>query len=111
MTAEEKQHVDAFHQAVNMTTHELTEWLKTEESKTVGQKESEGSESTGHESGRHIVQLLGKSRDKYSADDIHQMQRVVSYVHRHMAQKPDGNISETRWRYSLMNWGHDPLKK
>ena len=35
---------------------------------------------------------------------------IPCYVHRHMAQRPEGNISETRWIYSLMNWGHDPLK-
>jgi len=39
------------------------------------------------------------------------MHRTISYVHRHLAQRPDGDISETRWRYSLMNWGHDPKKK
>ena len=38
------------------------------------------------------------------------MQKVVSYVHRHLAQHPAGDVEETHWRYSLMNWGHDPLK-
>ena len=38
------------------------------------------------------------------------MQRVVSYVHRHLAQKPAGDVEHTHWRYSLMNWGHDPVK-
>jgi hypothetical protein len=77
----------------------------------VGQKTSETAESTGHESGRNIVQLLHKPKNQYTAEDIREMRRVVSYVHRHMAQRPEGDISETRWCYSLMNWGHDPLKK
>jgi len=34
---------------------------------------------------------------------------VVGYVHRHMAQRPSGDIEGSRWRKSLMNWGHDPL--
>jgi hypothetical protein len=38
------------------------------------------------------------------------MRRVVSYVHRHQAQTPKGDIEDSNWRYSLMNWGHDPLK-
>ena len=38
------------------------------------------------------------------------MKKVVSYVHRHSAQKPSGDIEHSRWRLSLMNWGHDPLK-
>jgi hypothetical protein len=27
-----------------------------------------------------------------------------------LAQRPHGNIDESAWRYSLMNWGHDPAK-
>jgi len=38
------------------------------------------------------------------------MRKVTGYVHRHMAQRPSGDVEHTRWRYSLMNWGHDPLK-
>jgi hypothetical protein len=35
---------------------------------------------------------------------------VVGYIHRHLAQRPSGDVSQTPWRHSLMNWGHDPLK-
>ena len=38
------------------------------------------------------------------------MKKVNAYVARHVAQKPDGDIKESNWRYSLKNWGHDPLK-
>lgn len=38
------------------------------------------------------------------------MRKVVGYVRRHWAQQPE-NIVTSRWRYSLMNWGHDPLKE
>ena len=41
-------------------------------------------------------------------DDYAHMRTVVGYVHRHLAQRPDGDVTHTRWRYSLMNWGHDP---
>ena len=43
-------------------------------------------------------------------DDVEHMRRVVRYVHRHLAQRPSGDVEQTPWRYSLMNWGHDPLK-
>ncbi len=99
-----------FREAVNMTASELAAWLKTDESQEVGQKNGD-SESTGHRSGRRIVELLGKKQAEYDDDDLTQMHRTISYVHRHLAQRPDGDISETRWRYSLMNWGHDPKKK
>ena len=39
------------------------------------------------------------------------MRKVIGYVHRHTAQKPSHDaIEDSRWRHSLMNWGHDPLK-
>lgn len=109
MADEDKTTIEAFHDVVNMSARELSDWLQTEESQQVGQKD-DGDESIGHESGRRIVTLLGKKRSEYTEDDIAHMRRVVSYVHRHTAQRPDGDIEHTRWRYSLMNWGNDPLK-
>ena len=98
-----------FDEAANMSRKELEEWLETEESKEVGQKDGE-SESKGHESGRKIVEILAKAKSDYTDEDIEHMRRVVSYVHRHQAQKPEGDGEDSNWRYSLMNWGHDPLK-
>ena len=109
MADEDKTTIEAFHDVVNMSARELSDWLQTEESQQVGQKD-DGDESIGHESGRRIVTILGKKRSEYTEGDIAHMRRVVSYVHRHTAQRPDGDIEHTRWRYSLMNWGNDPLK-
>ena len=100
---------DDFDGAVNMTASELEKWLETDESREVGQKDG-GGESTGHASGRRIVALLRKKKaDLTDADRAH-MRKVAGYVHRHLAQRPSGDVGETPWRYSLMNWGHDPLK-
>ena len=38
---------------------------------------------------------------------ISNMRKVVGFIRRHSAQRP-ANIYTSRWRYSLMNWGHDP---
>jgi Protein of unknown function (DUF3140) len=43
-------------------------------------------------------------------DDAAAMKKAVGYVHRHIKQRPKGDVTETGWRKSLMNWGHDPLK-
>ncbi|QQQ78216.1 DUF3140 domain-containing protein [Saccharothrix sp. 6-C] len=99
---------DEFEDAVNMTATELARWLETDESRSVGQ--SDGGESVGHESGRRIVALLRAKKGELTEDDHAHMRKVVGYVHRHLAQRPDGDVERTRWRYSLMNWGHDPLK-
>jgi hypothetical protein len=101
--------IEEFDEAVNMSPKELEEWLQTEESKSVGQSDG-GGESKGHESGRRIVEILGKNKTDYSSDDIDHMKRVVSYVHRHQSQEPEGDVKDSNWRRSLLNWGHDPLK-
>lgn len=106
---EHKTIIAKFEEAVNMSPKELETWLKTKESQDVGQKK-EGNESIGHQSGQQIIEILHKKQSDYTNDDLSQMQRVISYVHRHSAQRPNGDIEHTRWRYSLKNWGHDPLK-
>ena len=101
-----------FDEAVNMTASELKKWLDTKESRAVGWKAKGGKgtgESVGHASGRRIVDILGKKKVELSDDDYAHMRKVVGYVRRHRAQEP-ANIATSRWRYSLMNWGNDPLK-
>ncbi len=99
-----------FKDAVNMSASELEKWLDTDESKKVGQKSAEGAESVGHDSGRKIIKILHtKKADLTDADEAH-MRKVIGYVHRHLAQRPQGDVRDSKWRYSLMNWGHDPLK-
>ena len=97
-----------FHDCVNMAPKELEDWLDTEESKSVG--DSDGGESTGHKSGRRIVEIKRTNKDDLTDSQWEHMDKVVGYIHRHLAQRPDGDIEDTDWRYSLMNWGHDPLK-
>ena len=107
-TSETKAVVAEFKKAVNMSPKTLAAWLKTAASKKVGFKVTEGSESVAHNSGKKIVVLLGKHEADYTDDDIIHIHKVVGYIHRHLAQRPAGDISQTPWRYSLMNWGHDP---
>ena len=99
----------AFQAAVNMSAEEIEEWLATPESRRVGQKKGPGAESVGHASGRRIVAILRSPDAALSDEDYAHMRRVVGFVRRHRAQEP-ANMVSSRWRYSLMNWGHDPLK-
>ncbi|WJH38516.1 DUF3140 domain-containing protein (plasmid) [Aliirhizobium terrae] len=102
---------DDFGEAVNMSPAELEKWLKTEESKAVGWSGDGGGETVGHHSGRRIVEIKHKRKADLTDDDYAHMRKVVGYVHRHLAQGgPKENREDSRWRYSLMNWGHDPLK-
>ena len=102
-----------FDAAVNMTAGELEEWLASERSQQVGQKSDDGGESTGHESGRRIVEILRTRKDDLTDDDVAHMRKVVGYVARHTAQRPDHSpeeLEDTAWTASLRNWGHDPLR-
>jgi hypothetical protein len=98
-----------FADAVNMTATELKKWLGTEQSRSVGDSGGDG-ESTGHRMGRNITTLLGTKAADLDDADLQKMRKVTGYVHRHLAQRPKGEVTDTPWRYSLMNWGHDPLK-
>jgi hypothetical protein len=94
-----------FRRAVNMSPARLRRWLASPESKKVGFRRPGARESVGHASGRKITKMLARG-GKFDAKHA---RKVVGYVRRHLAQRPAGNVAETRWRYSLMNWGHDPL--
>lgn len=107
MADDRQQTIDEFEDAVNMTRKELEDWLGTEESQSVGQGDGE---SKGHESGRNIVKILEKNKSDYTDDDVQHMKKVNSYLKRHLGQGPKNNVEDSNWRYSLMNWGHDPLK-
>ena len=93
-----------------MSPSELEDWLATDESREVGWTREGEDEAVGHRSGRRIVELRRKTRDALTEDDYAHMRKVVGYVRRHAVQRPEGDVTESRWRYSLMNWGHDPLK-
>ena len=99
---------DEFYDCVNMQPKELEDWLETDESKSVG--DSDSGESTGHRSGRRIVEIKRTKKDELTDSQWDHMDKVIGYVHRHTAQRPDGDVENTDWRYSLMNWGHDPMK-
>ena len=100
---------DEFYDSVNMTPSELEDWLETDKSKSVGQDSGDG-ESKGHKSGRKIIKIKRTKKADLTTSDYEHMQKVKGYIARHKAQKPDGEIKETDWRYSLKNWGHDPMK-
>jgi Protein of unknown function (DUF3140) len=65
--------IEDFKRAVNMSPKQLENWLSTEDSQKVGQKNEE-TESIGHKSGKQIIELLHKQQSDYNDDDIAHMQ-------------------------------------
>ena len=111
---DEQQIYREFGEAVNMTPAALEHFLATDDSKRVGWKGPDGKgegESVGHKSGERIVAIRRKKKAELTPDDYAHMRKVIGYVHRHLAQGgPAEDKAHSDWRYSLMNWGHDPLK-
>ena len=99
-----------FDAAVNMAPAELEQWLDSDASRKVGFRRAGASESVGHASGRRIVTMLRKPKAELDDEDYAHMRKVVGFVRRHSAQRPENTVT-SRWRYSLMNWGHDPIKE
>jgi hypothetical protein len=99
---------EEFQDAVNLQPKELEDWLDTDKSKSVG--DNDNGESTGHRSGRRIIEIKRTNKDDLTDADYEHMNKVVNYIKRHTAQPPKSDKDHSPWRYSLMNWGHDPLK-
>ncbi|MFE5758836.1 DUF3140 domain-containing protein [Streptomyces massasporeus] len=106
--AEREETWSDFRELVNLSPADLEKWLESDDSQNAGQHQ-DGGESTGHASGRRIVAILRAKKGDLTDDDYRHMRKVVGYVRRHLAQRPSGDVRDSRWRYSLMNWGHDPL--
>ena len=101
---------EEFDALVNLEPSELEAWLKRPESHRVGTTRRGESESVGRQVAKAILAIRSKSVADLSEADYAQMKRVIGFHRRHLANRPHGDISGSRWRWSLMNWGHDPLR-
>ncbi len=91
---------DEWTDLVNMDRSELQEWLETDASKSVG--DTDEGESTGHKSGRRIVEIKRTSDGDLTEDQWNHMAKVVGYIKRHLSQGgPDEGVRTSAWRYSL----------
>jgi len=99
----------AFRESVNMESAEIEAWLETAESRSVGFIRPGETESVGRIAGRRIAAILAISEEALDDEDYRLMRKAVGFVRRHTARPPVNRVT-SRWRYALMNWGHDPLR-
>ncbi|HET7735523.1 MAG TPA: DUF3140 domain-containing protein [Nocardioidaceae bacterium] len=97
-----------FHRVVNMTSRELSDWLRvdaaTENTEAVP-------DQAGTELGRAVLAVLGKRRADVTDDDVTVMRRVVDKVHGLRGDEElEPEAGDASWRHRLMRVGHDPLK-
>jgi hypothetical protein len=99
-----------FDALVNLEPAELKAWLNRPESSKVGMVRRGETESVGRQSARKILHIKATPVADLTEADYRHMKKVIGFCRRHLAQRPWGEIADTRWRWSLMNWGHDPLR-
>jgi len=98
---------EQFHQAVNMTSRELGDWLRESEA---GVDTEPVPDQAGPAAGRQVLAILGKRRSDLTAEDAEVMAGVVDRVRTQRGDEPEPTAGDAAWRHSLMNLGHDPLK-
>lgn len=99
---------DEFHRVVNMTSRELSDWLRT---CSAGPDTELLPERSGTPTGQQVLRILGKRRTDLTPEDLHLMRQVITKVHagrRRGTRETDPG--RTSWRHHLMSLGHDPLK-
>jgi hypothetical protein len=98
---------NAFHRAVNMTSRELVDWLRTQ---AASEEAEQLPDQAGKRLGQRVAAILAKRRSDLTEDDIYAMTKVVETVRRERGEDPEPTAGDEHWRHKLMDIGHDPLK-
>ena len=98
---------DEFHRAVNMTSRELVEWMRTE---SAGEETELLPDESGTPLGHQVAAILAKRRVDLTPEDADTMGHVVAIVERERGDDYEQRAGDDRWRHKLMSIGHDPLK-
>jgi hypothetical protein len=98
---------DEFHRVVNMTSRELSEWLRTRDA---GEETEALPDQAGTPTGQQVLAILGKRRQDLTPHDTDVMRRVVDRVHAQRRDDLEPTAGQAGWRHRLMSLGHDPLK-
>ena len=106
------EHVDdelwgEFHRVVNMTSRELSEWLRTSAS---GEEAEALPDEAGRSLGQRVAAILAKRRSDLTSDDVDAMTKVIGIVRSERREDPEPTAGDDHWRHKLMSIGHDPLK-
>lgn len=99
-----------FHTVVNMTSRELSDWLRTEATGEGGELIEPDSVLPEHEVGNQVLAILGKRRTDLTPDDVDTMEQVVAQVRTIRGDEPEPEAYDDEVRRMLMLFGHDPLK-
>lgn len=93
--------IQDFHSAINMSPEEIERWMRSPEARSAP--------DAGED--QRVLRLLQTPQDQLTDGDMGEMRLVIDRVREQLVLQPrPQDVAHSRWRYSLMNWGHDPLK-
>ncbi|GGS46867.1 DUF3140 domain-containing protein [Actinokineospora fastidiosa] len=107
MTAPQDDLWTEFHRVVNMTSRELSDWLRTA---SATQDTEPLPDQAGTPTGQEVLHVLAKRRVDLTGEDERVMRKVVERVHRERRDDLEPTAGQDAWRHRLMSIGHDPLK-
>ena len=96
-----------FHRVVNMTSRELSDWLRTRDADP---EDEPFPDQAGPPTGHQVLAILRKRKVDLSGDDVEVMRKVVDRVHAARRDDLEPTAGQAPWRRKLMSIGHDPLK-
>jgi hypothetical protein len=96
-----------FHRVVNMTSAELSAWLRVSDADETTEPLPD---QAGSPAGRHVLAILQKRRTDLTEDDLGVMRAVVDTVTDATDVANEPVAEDTDRRHRLMSLGHDPLK-
>lgn len=96
-----------FHRVVNMTSRELSDWLRT---RSASEDAEEVPDQAGTPTGQEVLAILGKRKGDLGAADEQVMRRVVERVLQQRREDLEPTAGQAAWRHRLMSLGHDPLR-
>lgn len=116
-TDELKEKYSRWKKLINMSASQIQSFLDSEDGKVAGLSRKEAGKlkiSSGRDSARAIIRMLGKKREDWDVSDIKWMKKQLAFISR-MSGNPgplyDNKGRKTRKHLSLLVWGHNPAKK
>ncbi|BCB77657.1 DUF3140 domain-containing protein [Phytohabitans flavus] len=97
-----------FHEAVNMSSPQLRDWLIAETALNDTYDPEPGMDVM--DLGNRVLQVLGKRRVDLNDADVTLMRDVTDLINRRRSQRPADDVDLAPWRHSLMAVGHDPWR-
>lgn len=96
-----------FHRVVNMTSAELSAWLRVSDAEGTTEPLPD---RAGSPTGQHVLTILQKRRTDLTEDDLGVMRAVVDTVTDQADVENGPAAGDTDRRHLLMTLGHDPLR-